>query len=88
MVNHQLISTCGYGFSNVVEERFDAGIRMGESISKDMIAVRIGPDWRLAVVGSPVRCNVCFGSIAVGRVCTGVGCRRRLLADSGASVHE
>ena len=43
-----------YGFTNVVEERFDAGIRMGESISKDMIAVRIGPDWRLAVVGSPV----------------------------------
>jgi DNA-binding transcriptional LysR family regulator len=42
-----------YGFRNVVEERFDAGIRMGESISKDMIAVRIGPDWRLAVVGSP-----------------------------------
>jgi DNA-binding transcriptional LysR family regulator len=41
-----------YGFTNVVEERFDAGIRMGESISKDMIAVRIGPDWRLAVVGS------------------------------------
>ena len=42
-----------YGFTNVVGERFDAGIRMGESISKDMIAVRIGPDWRLAVVGSP-----------------------------------
>jgi DNA-binding transcriptional LysR family regulator len=42
-----------YGFTNVVEERFDAGIRMGEAISKDMIAVRIGPDWRLAVVGSP-----------------------------------
>lgn len=42
-----------YGFTNVVEERFDAGIRMGESISKDMIGVRIGPDWRLAVVGSP-----------------------------------
>ncbi|CAB3863810.1 HTH-type transcriptional regulator PgrR [Achromobacter animicus] len=42
-----------YGFTNVVEERFDAGIRLGESISKDMIAVRIGPDWRLAVVGSP-----------------------------------
>lgn len=42
-----------YGFTNVVEERFDAGIRMDESISKDMIAVRIGPDWRLAVVGSP-----------------------------------
>jgi len=42
-----------YGFTNVVEERFDAGIRLGEAISKDMIAVRIGPDWRLAVVGSP-----------------------------------
>ena len=42
-----------YGFTDVVEERFDAGIRLGEAISKDMIAVRIGPDWRLIVVGSP-----------------------------------
>ncbi|EZQ17111.1 LysR family transcriptional regulator [Pseudomonas sp. G11-1] len=42
-----------YGFTNVVEQRFDAGIRLGEAISKDMIAARIGPDWRLAVVGSP-----------------------------------
>jgi len=42
-----------YGFINVVEERFDAGIRPGESIAKDMIAVRIGPDWRLLVVGAP-----------------------------------
>ena len=42
-----------YGFTNVVEERFDAGIRLGEAISQDMIAVRISPDWRLAVVGSP-----------------------------------
>jgi len=42
-----------YGFTNVIEERFDAGIRLGESIAKDMIAVRIGPDWRLVVVGSP-----------------------------------
>src|SRR5258708_27496173 len=43
-----------YGFTNVVEERFDAGIRMGESISKDMIAVRIRPDWLCARVGSAV----------------------------------
>jgi DNA-binding transcriptional LysR family regulator len=43
-----------YGFTNIVEERFDAGVRLGESISKDMIAVRIGPDWRFAVVGAPV----------------------------------
>jgi DNA-binding transcriptional LysR family regulator len=42
-----------YGFTNIVEERFDAGIRMGESISKDMIAARLSPDWRLALVGSP-----------------------------------
>ncbi|MFT3814281.1 MAG: LysR family transcriptional regulator [Acidovorax sp.] len=42
-----------YGFTNVVEERFDAGIRLGEAIAKDMIAVRIGPDWRLVVVGAP-----------------------------------
>ena len=42
-----------YGFTNVVEERFDAGIRLGEAVSKDMIAVPIGPDWRLAVVGAP-----------------------------------
>lgn len=42
-----------YGFTNIVQERFDAGIRLGESVSRDMIAVRLGPDWRLSVVGSP-----------------------------------
>lgn len=42
-----------YGFTNIVNDRFDAGIRLGEAISKDMIAVRISPDWRLSVVGSP-----------------------------------
>ncbi|MGV6491622.1 LysR family transcriptional regulator [Stenotrophomonas rhizophila] len=42
-----------YGFINVVEQRFDAGIRLGEALSKDMIGVRVGPDWRLVVVGSP-----------------------------------
>ncbi|MDN4627896.1 MULTISPECIES: LysR family transcriptional regulator [Erwinia] len=42
-----------YGFTNIVSERFDAGIRLGESISRDMIAVRLGPDWRLSVVGAP-----------------------------------
>lgn len=48
-----------YGFTNVVEERFDAGIRLGEAISKDMIAARISPDWRLAVVGSPAYFQRC-----------------------------
>jgi DNA-binding transcriptional LysR family regulator len=41
------------GFSDIVAERFDAGVRLGESIAKDMVAVRIGPDLRMAVVGSP-----------------------------------
>lgn len=41
------------GFINIVEGRFDAGVRLGESVDKDMIAVRIGPDLRLIVVGSP-----------------------------------
>ncbi|MGV3490215.1 MAG: LysR substrate-binding domain-containing protein [Devosia sp.] len=42
-----------HGFTNIVEQRIDAGIRLGEALSKDMIAVRIGPDWRFAVVGAP-----------------------------------
>ncbi len=41
------------GFRNIVEERFDAGVRLGESVDKDMIAQRIGPDWRLIAVASP-----------------------------------
>jgi DNA-binding transcriptional LysR family regulator len=40
------------GFRNIVEERFDAGVRLGENIDQDMIAVRIGPDWRMVVVGA------------------------------------
>ncbi|AKR55076.1 LysR family transcriptional regulator [Devosia sp. H5989] len=42
-----------YGFTDIVEERFDAGVRLGEALSKDMIAVPIGPDWRFVVVGAP-----------------------------------
>jgi len=41
------------GFTDIVADRFDAGIRLGEAIAKDMIAVRIGPDARMVVVGSP-----------------------------------
>jgi len=41
------------GFTNIVERQIDAGIRLGESLGKDMIAVRIGPDWRFAVVAAP-----------------------------------
>jgi DNA-binding transcriptional LysR family regulator len=42
-----------YGLTDIVTERFDAGVRLGEQVAKDMIAVRIGPDMRMAVVGSP-----------------------------------
>jgi DNA-binding transcriptional LysR family regulator len=41
------------GLSNIVTERYDAGVRIGEAIEKDMIAVRIGPDLEMAVVGTP-----------------------------------
>ncbi|MBF7957650.1 LysR family transcriptional regulator [Rahnella victoriana] len=41
------------GFVNIVDGRFDAGVRLGESIDKDMVAVRIGPDMRMAIVGAP-----------------------------------
>lgn len=40
-------------FTDIVTHRFDAGVRLGEAIAKDMVAVRIGPDLRMAVVGSP-----------------------------------
>ena len=42
-----------YGLTDIVAERFDAGVRLGEQVAKDMIAVRIGPDMRMAVVGAP-----------------------------------
>jgi DNA-binding transcriptional LysR family regulator len=42
-----------YGMTDIVAQRFDAGVRHGEQVAKDMIAVRIGPDMRMAVVGSP-----------------------------------
>jgi DNA-binding transcriptional LysR family regulator len=42
-----------YGLTDIVAERFDAGVRSGEQVAKDMIAVRIAPDMRMAVVGAP-----------------------------------
>ena len=45
--------TVDYGLTDIVAERYDAGVRLGEQVAKDMIAVRIGPDMRMAVVGAP-----------------------------------
>jgi DNA-binding transcriptional LysR family regulator len=42
-----------YGLTDIVAQRYDAGVRSGEQVAKDMIAVRIGPDIRMAVVGAP-----------------------------------
>ncbi|GKQ51878.1 LysR family transcriptional regulator [Bradyrhizobium sp. Ce-3] len=45
--------TVDNGLANIVAERFDAGVRLGEQLAKDMIAVRVGPDFRMVVVGAP-----------------------------------
>ena len=42
-----------YGLTDIVAQGYDAGVRLGEQVAKDMIAVRIGRDMRMAVVGSP-----------------------------------
>jgi DNA-binding transcriptional LysR family regulator len=42
-----------YGLTDIVAERYDAGVRLGEQVAKDMIAVRIGPDMRMTVIGAP-----------------------------------
>jgi DNA-binding transcriptional LysR family regulator len=41
------------GLTDIVTEQYDAGVRLGEQVARDMIALRIGPDLRMAVVGSP-----------------------------------
>jgi len=43
-----------YGLTDIAAKQFDAGARSAEQVAKDMIAVRIGPDMRMAVVGSPL----------------------------------
>ncbi|HBT4924965.1 LysR family transcriptional regulator [Klebsiella pneumoniae] len=50
-INVQLL--IDYGLTDVVSERFDAGVRLGGEMEKDMIAVRIGPDITMAIVGAP-----------------------------------
>ncbi|WP_320203252.1 LysR family transcriptional regulator [Agrobacterium rosae] len=45
--------TVDYGLTDIVAERYDAGVRLGEQVAKEMIAIRIGPEMRMAVVGSP-----------------------------------
>jgi DNA-binding transcriptional LysR family regulator len=49
----QVELTIEHGFTDIVAGRYDAGVRLGEQVARDMIAVPIGPDMRMAVVGSP-----------------------------------
>lgn len=42
-----------YAFTDIVEGKYDAGVRVGEDLERDMVATRISPDWRFSVVGSP-----------------------------------
>lgn len=53
-----------YGLSDTVSQRYDAGVRLGVQVEKDMIAVRIAPDLRMAVVATPDY----FSSIAPAQV--------------------
>ena len=50
-INIEIISE--YGLKDIVADRYDAGVRLGEQVDKDMISVPIGPDFRFAVVGAP-----------------------------------
>jgi len=45
--------TVDHSLTDIVSERYDAGVRLGEQVARDMVAVRIGPDCSMAVVGSP-----------------------------------
>src|SRR4051812_35694876 len=51
LVNVEIV--IDYGLTDIVTQRFDAGVRSGEQVGKDMIAMRLGPDQRMAVVGAP-----------------------------------
>jgi DNA-binding transcriptional LysR family regulator len=42
-----------YGLADIVAQRFDIGVRLGDQVAKDMIAVRVAPDMRMAIVASP-----------------------------------
>jgi DNA-binding transcriptional LysR family regulator len=45
--------TTDYGLSDIVADHYDIGVRHGDQVAKDMIAVRIAPEMRMAIVGSP-----------------------------------
>jgi DNA-binding transcriptional LysR family regulator len=74
--------TISYGLIDIVAERHDAGVRLGDQVAKDMIAVRIAPDMKMVVVGAPAY----FAKRAVPRVpqdLTGHNCANLRLPTHG-----
>lgn len=78
-INVEVVAT--YELADVVAEGFDAGVRLGEHVSKDMVAVRMGPDIPMAIVGAPGYLNDhpvprrrTISPAIAGSIC---GCRRR-----------
>jgi DNA-binding transcriptional LysR family regulator len=49
----QIEFSVDYAFTDIASHRFDAGVRVGDRVDKDMVAVRIAPDLRMAVAASP-----------------------------------
>ena len=77
-----------YGLTNIIAEQYDAGIRPGELVAKDMIAVRVGPDLRMAVVGAPSY-FASHGKPRIPQDLTGHNCiNLRLPAHSGLYTWE
>lgn len=68
--------------TNIVSDRFDAGVRLGEQVEKDMIAVRIGPEQQMLVVGAPAYFARCAAP-ATPRDLTGHDCINLRMATRG-----
>lgn len=62
--------TVDYALSDIVAQRYDAGVRLGDQVAKDMIAVPIGPQLRMAVVASPVYFQHCKPPVVPGDLAT------------------
>ena len=71
-----------YGFRDIIADQFDAGIRLGEKIEQDMIAAKVGPDLRMAVVASPAYVSQ-HGTPQVPQDLTGHRCINYRLAAAG-----
>jgi DNA-binding transcriptional LysR family regulator len=76
------------GFVDIVAERFDAGVRLGETIAQDMVALRIGPDMRMAVVGSSAYFADHTRPSAPHDLASHVCINLRYTTDGGTSVWE